>query len=58
MVEDHLVPIDHISTSMMIADPLTKGLAPGLYREHVLQMGLSRRGRVGLIMAGGDGPAE
>jgi hypothetical protein len=29
IVEDHLVSIDHISTSMMIADPLTKGLAPG-----------------------------
>ena len=35
------VSIQHISTEFMIVDPLTKGLQPKLFTEHVLRMGLS-----------------
>ncbi|XP_039141327.1 secreted RxLR effector protein 161-like [Dioscorea cayenensis subsp. rotundata] len=34
------VTIQHISTKLMIADPLTKGIAPKLFRDHVEHMGL------------------
>jgi hypothetical protein len=39
-MENHLVHIVNIGTKEMIFDPLTKGLAPGLYSEHVMRMGL------------------
>ena len=32
--------IEHISTDLMIADPLTKGLLPKLYAGHVENMGI------------------
>ena len=32
--------IEHISTTSMIADPLTKGLPPKVYHEHVARMGV------------------
>jgi len=32
------VSIEHISTNIMIADPLTKGLPPKLYAGHVKNM--------------------
>ena len=38
--ENQLVHIVNIGTKDMIADPLTKGLAPGLYSELVMRMGL------------------
>ncbi|XP_039120017.1 secreted RxLR effector protein 161-like [Dioscorea cayenensis subsp. rotundata] len=34
------VTIQHISIELMIADPLTKGIAPKLFRDHVEHMGL------------------
>ena len=34
------VTIQHISTELMIADPLTKGISPKLFRDHVEHMGL------------------
>ncbi|XP_039123482.1 secreted RxLR effector protein 161-like [Dioscorea cayenensis subsp. rotundata] len=34
------VTIQHISTELMIADPLTKEIAPKLFRDHVEHMGL------------------
>ena len=34
------VSIEHISTNSMIADPLTKGLPPKVFHEHVAQMGV------------------
>lgn len=40
-VENQIVSIDYISTQSMLADPFTKGLAPGLYSVHVKNMGLS-----------------
>ena len=34
------VSIQHIRINMMIADPLTKGLQPKVFKEHVQRMGL------------------
>ena len=31
---------EHISTELMIADPLTKGMPPKYFKDHVVQMGL------------------
>ena len=39
-VQKHKVSIEHISTKLMIADPLTKGLPPKTFIEHVERMGL------------------
>ena len=34
------VPIEHVSTNLMIVDPLTKGLSPKLCTDHVKNMGI------------------
>ena len=34
------VVIEHISTELMIADPLTKGMPSKYFKDHVVQMGL------------------
>jgi len=39
-VQKRKVSIEHISTDLMIADPLTKGLPPKLYAGHVKNMGI------------------
>ena len=39
-VQKHRVCIEHIRTDLMIADPLTKGLHPETFKEHVHRMGL------------------
>jgi hypothetical protein len=39
-VRDHIINLEHISTDKMLADPLTKGLPPNVFREHVADMGL------------------
>ena len=39
-VHKQRVSIEHISTQLMVADPLTKGLAPKTFKEHVNWMGL------------------
>ena len=39
-VRDHVISLEHISTAKMLADPLTKGLPPNVFREHVAGMGL------------------
>ena len=39
-VRKHRVCIEHIRTDLMIADPLTKGLQPKTFKEHVHRMGL------------------
>ena len=39
-VQDQTIKIQHISNKLMIADPLTKGLPPNLFREHIASMGL------------------
>ena len=39
-VRDSKVVIEHICTQLMVADPMTKGLPPSLYKSHVDRMGL------------------
>ena len=34
------VSVEYIPTELMLADPLTKALAPNVFREHVTHMGL------------------
>ena len=39
-VQSGKVSIEHIGTNSMVADPLTKGLLPKVFHEHVAQMGI------------------
>ena len=40
-VKENKVVIEHISTKLMIVDPLTKGMPPLKFKDHVVNMGLS-----------------
>ena len=39
-VQDQTICLEHVRTSKMLADPLTKGLPPNVFREHLAGMGL------------------
>nr|BBF90152.1 polyprotein -like [Oryza rufipogon]BBF90155.1 polyprotein -like [Oryza rufipogon] len=39
-VRDQTISLEHIKTERMLADPLTKGLPPNVFKEHVAGMGL------------------
>jgi hypothetical protein len=39
-VQDQTVEIEHINTKQMLVDPLTKGLLPIIFHDHVADMGL------------------
>jgi hypothetical protein len=39
-IQDQTISLEHISIKKMIADPLTKGLPPSVFREHLADMGL------------------
>jgi hypothetical protein len=39
-IQDQTISLKHINTKKMIADPLTKGLPPSVFREHLAGMGL------------------
>jgi hypothetical protein len=39
-IQNQTISLEHISTKKMIADPLTKGLPPSVFREHLADMGL------------------
>jgi hypothetical protein len=39
-IQDQTISLEHICTKKMIADPLTKGLPPSVFREHLADMGL------------------
>ena len=41
-VQKQRVSIEHISTLLMVADPLTKGLPPKTFKEHANRMGIER----------------
>ena len=41
-VRDHIISLEHVSTEKMLADPLTKGLPPNVFREHLAGMGLRK----------------
>jgi len=39
-VQDEIICLEHIRTDKILADPLTKGLPPSVFREHLADMGL------------------
>jgi hypothetical protein len=39
-VQNRTINLEYISTEKMLADPLTKGLPPNIFQEHVVGMGL------------------
>ena len=39
-VQDQTIKVEHLSTKQMLVDPLTKGLPPNIFRDHVAGMGL------------------
>ncbi|KAG9449432.1 hypothetical protein H6P81_009397 [Aristolochia fimbriata] len=39
-VKDQKMIIEHINTELMLADPLTKGMPPRKFKDHVVTMGL------------------
>ena len=39
-VKEKKLVIKHISTESMLVDPLTKGMPPKYFKDHVVQMGL------------------
>jgi hypothetical protein len=39
-VHSGLISIDHIGTASILADPLTKGLIPKQFHEHVTHMSI------------------
>jgi hypothetical protein len=39
-IQDQTISLEHISIKKMIVDPLTKGLPPSVFREHLAGMGL------------------
>ena len=39
-IQDHTISLEYISTRRMLADLLTKGLPPNVFREHLADMGL------------------
>ena len=41
-VRDQVISLEHISIEKMLTDPLTKGLPPNMFREHVAGMGLRK----------------
>jgi hypothetical protein len=41
-IQDQTISLEHISTKKMLVDPLTKGLPPNVFSEHVADMGLRK----------------
>ena len=39
-IQKQRVYLEHISTDLMIADPLTNGLPPKIFTQHVPRLGL------------------
>ena len=37
-VQDQIIHLEYMSTKKMLADPLTKGLPPNVFREHLAGM--------------------
>ena len=40
-VKENKITIEHISNELMIADSLTKGMPPSMFKNHVFRMGLN-----------------
>ena len=45
-IQDHIVSLEHVSTKKMLADPLTKGLPPNVFREHLAGMGFKGKSMI------------
>ena len=41
-VHNHIVSVDNVSTILNITDPLTKGLSPKVFLEHIAHIGMTR----------------
>ena len=39
-IQNQTISLEHIRTKDMLADPLTKGLPPNVFKEHLAGMGL------------------
>ena len=39
-IQDQTICLEHVRTSKILADPLTKGLPPNVFKEHLAGMGL------------------
>ena len=39
-IQDHTISLEHIRTKEMLVDPLTKGLLPNVFKEHLAGRGL------------------
>lgn len=39
-MKDNVIIVEHIDTDSMLADPLTKGLRPVVFKRHVENMGI------------------
>jgi hypothetical protein len=39
-IQDHIISLEHVRIKEMLVDPLTKGLPPNMFREHLAGMGL------------------
>jgi hypothetical protein len=39
-IQDHTICLEHISIKQMLADPITKGLSPNVFKKHVADMSL------------------
>jgi hypothetical protein len=42
-VQDQTICLEHVRTSKMLADPLTKGLQPNVFREHLAYNSWTKR---------------
>ena len=45
-VRDQVISLEHIRTERMLADPLTKGLPPNMFREHVASMSFKEKPKI------------
>jgi hypothetical protein len=39
-IQDHTISLEHVRRKEMLADPITKGFPPNVFREHLAGMGL------------------
>jgi hypothetical protein len=39
-IQDQTIEVEHIRTQQMLANPLTKGLPPSVFRQHTTNIGL------------------
>jgi hypothetical protein len=45
-IQNHTISVEHVITKEMLVDPLTKGLPPNMFREHLAGMGLPRKSMI------------